>query len=177
MSKFINVAAGIASRAKETASSITKGAVKIAKGAAENVGEIHDARQVERKRVAAKNTAANALTAAAKELESYNKNLAYSDIVKVATESLIEEIGRIKEVIRKNDPEIVIRLLEDQREEWLNEKSFEVDGDNYAQLELDKSEIFKRRMMAAKKCEDAINALKKNIEEREKDLEPKKEIT
>lgn len=169
MSKFFDVASGIASKAKETADHIAKDAAKAAKEASDSANEKWVIKQAEKKRATAKNVALLALSDIAKDLESYNKNLTPSETVKSATETVIEEINKLKEMINQMTPETLIPILEDQKEKWLDEKNVSVEGDNYAQLELDKSEIYKRCKMAAKKCEKAIEALKKQAEEENKE--------
>ena len=169
MNKLMDAAAGIAAKAKQTADHLVKDAAKAAKEASNSANEKKIIKQAEKKRSASKNTALLALSDIAKDLESYNKNLTPSDTVKAATEVVISEIEKLKEMISQMTPETLVPILEEQKEKWLDEKNVTVEGDNYAQQELDKSEIYKRRKMAAKKCEKAIEALRKQAEEENKE--------
>lgn len=164
MSKFADFAAGIAGKAKETAESLTQGAAALAKDAADVANEKRVVMQAEKKRAASKSIALVAFNDAIKDLTSLNKNLTSSESVKEETENLISELDKLKEMISQMTPETIVPILVEQRENWLDEKRIILDGDNYAQQELDKSEIYKRRKLAMKKCDKAIDALKKQAD-------------
>ncbi len=167
MGSFGDKMANIASKALETAGNLVSDATKAAKDAADNANEKRVVKQAEKKRAAAKNEAILALSDAAKDLAAYNANLTSSDVVRKATESIISEIEKMKDVVIQMTPETVVPILEEQKENWLNVSSLQIPEENYAQMELDKSEIIKRRKLAAKKCEKAIEVLKKRAEEEE----------
>ncbi len=176
MSKLTDMASEFAAKAMDTASNLAKeaagavkgfaeGAVKTAKEVTEDLNEKRVVNQAEKERAAAKNTALLALADVSKDLQTYNDSLTNSDYVKKATEEIIKELETLKDVIAKMTPETLIPIIEEQKCKWLDEKNVVVEGENYAQMELDKSEIIKRRKMAAKKCDKAIDALKKRAEE------------
>lgn len=167
MSKFADIAANLAGKAKDAAENLAKDAAKVAKEVAEDANEKRVIKQAEKKRTAAKNVALLALADVSKDLEAYNASLTNSEAVKTATEEIIKELTTLRDVVNKMSPETLIPILEDQKTKWLDEKSVVVNGENYAQIELDKSEIVKRRKMAAKKCDKAIEALKKQAEREE----------
>ncbi len=165
MKNITDVANELMTKAKETAGHLATGATKAAKEAAVNANEKRALRQVEKKRATAKNAALVALTDAANDLDAFNKNLTNSKVVRTATETLISEVEKLKEMIAQMTPETLVPIFEEQKEKWLDDKNLTVDGENFAQMELDKSEIIKRRKMAAKRCDKAIAALKKQAEE------------
>lgn len=167
MSKITDIASNLANKAKEGTGNLAKGAVQFAKNASDNANEKKVIKQAEKRRSAAKNTAILALSDAAKDLEAYNKNLPASDVVKEATEIIIQEIEKLKDMINQMTPATLVPILEEQKEKWLDDKTIESTAENYAQQELDKSEILKRRKMAAKKCAKAIEALQKQADEEE----------
>ena len=167
MSKFFDAVTKIVTKGKKENDQDSKDPAKVKKNS-KDTDDKRVIKQVEKKRNAAKNTALLALNDIAKKLESYNKNLTPSDTVKSATKIVIEEIGKLKEAIKQMTPETLVPILEEQKEKWLDEKTVKVEGENFAQMELDKSEIYKRRKMAAKRCEKAIEILAKEIEEEKK---------
>lgn len=165
MSKFTDIAANLVGKAKDAAGSLAKDAAKVAKEMAEDANEKRVVKQAEKKRTAAKNTALLALADVTKDLETYNNSLTNSEAVKNATNDIIKELETLKDVVAKMTPESLVPILEEKKAMWLDENSVEVNGENYAQNALDRSEIIKRRKLAAKKCEKAIEALKKRAEE------------
>lgn len=171
MSKFTDIAGKLADKAKDGTEQLAKGAVQFAKNASDNINEKKVIKQADKKRANARNTALLALSDAAKDLEAYNKNLPASDAVKSATDLVIQEVERLKDLINQMTPATVVPILEEQKDKWLDDKSIESEADNYAQQELDKSEILKRRKMAVKQCTKAIEVLQKQADEEEADCE------
>ena len=166
MGRFINKAVILAFGIKEKAEFLKDSAKKIA----QKVNEDAERKSIIKKRETAKNAALRTLEGFSKELEAYCANLANSEAVREATEEIIGDLRIIRNEVNGIDPEepipeSLILLLEEQRAKWLDEKDIKVEGDNIAQIELDRSEIIKKRKMAAKKCEEAIEALRKGVEE------------
>ena len=100
-----------------------------------------------------------ALSDVSKDLYALNESFTSSDIIKMATVTMISDIEKIKDVIMKMTPDTLVSVLEEQREKWLDEKNVDVDHCCYAQLESDKSEIIKRRKLVVKKLDKAIESL------------------
>jgi hypothetical protein len=165
MSKLTDKATDLAVKAKDAAKVLARDASRTVKEAAEDANEKRVIRQAKKKRAAAKNTALLALADVSKDLETYNESLTSSEEVKKATEEIIEELTKMRDIINKMTPESLVPILEEQKAKWLDEASIVVEGENFAQIELDRSEIIKRRKLATKQLGKAIEALKKRAEE------------